>query len=365
MSGRIIDLDGPESAKPADVDRGLRFSSMCTHFGAYEASSVIADRQAAREAVQHAERLVMGAQLIADPSPLLERLTAHNATFTLHAAEKLVHEKLSDPEQRQQLLEKIVASSVELRDASGKARLTTQAVLDAEQSLSQAVAGLSTSSLGCNVTRAASTRLDEQQRRAYAYAVEPDSRLKVITGVPGAGKTTLINEIAAAYADAGYTVRAVSIANTAVEVLRRETDVPAHSVAKELYEWGQGRGELGARDVLIIDEVSTLGTSQGAALLAAANERGAVVIALGDDKQFQAVAHGNALTVMQRGVGDATVDLATTRRQGEAWQREATHAVRRGDVRSALDAYQTRGYVHEHATQADRTRSNRAAVGGN
>ena len=61
QSGRIIDLDGPASAKPSDVDRGLRFSSMCTHFGAYEASSVIADRQAAREAIQHAERLVMGA----------------------------------------------------------------------------------------------------------------------------------------------------------------------------------------------------------------------------------------------------------------------------------------------------------------
>ena len=134
---------------------------------------------------------------------------------------------------------------------------------------------------------------------------------------------------------------------------RRETDVPGQSVAKQLYEWSQGRERLGDRDLLIIDEVSTLGTAQGAALLKEAQERGAVVLALGDDKQFQAVAHGNALAFMQAAVGENTVDLQTTRRPHEGWQREATHAVRRGDVREAIDAYRDHGAVHEVATQAD------------
>ena len=127
-------------------------------------------------------------------------------------------------------------------------------------------------------------------------------------------------------------------------MLRRETDVPARSVAKELYEWGQDREQLTDRDLLIIDEVSTLGTAQGAALLRDAHERGAVVIALGDDKQFQAVAHGNALELMQRAVGERSVDLEKTRRQSEVWQREATQAVRRGDVREAIDAYRERRF---------------------
>jgi ATP-dependent exoDNAse (exonuclease V) alpha subunit len=349
--GRVIELDGPATAKPSDIDRGLAYKAMCERFGAYETSAAIADRQAAREAVQHAEQLVLGAQLINDPSALLERLTANNATFTLHQAEKLVHEKLNDPQQRQQLLEKIVAESVELQDEHGKSRLTTQAVLDAEKRLLQAVEGLATSRPDVGVTQVPSERLDEQQRAAYGYAIADDARLKVITGVPGAGKTTLINEVSAAYQNAGYSVRAVSIANSAVDVLRRETSVPSQSVAKELYEWGQGRGQLGSRDVLIIDEVSTLGTKQGAELLQAAHEGGAVVIALGDDKQFQAVAHGNALTAMQRSVGDTAIDLEKTRRQSEAWQREATQAIRRGDVREAIDAYQARGFVHRFVSQ--------------
>ena len=351
---RIADLDSPQTMKPSELDRAFSLGAMTKTFGTYESSRKSRDRAAAREAVGRAENLVIGARMLEDPSPIVDRLTANNATFTLSAVERLVSEKVRDAEQRQAIVEKIVATSVPLADERGKTRLTTRDVLAAEQTLTttaQSLAATSRGRDGLAITRHASERLDAQQRRAYDYAIADDARLKVITGVPRAGKTTLIMEVAAAYRDAGYNVRAVSIANSAVDVLRRETDVPARSIAKELYEWSQDRERLGSRDVLIIDEVSTLGTKQGAELLKDASERGATVLALGDDKQFQAVAHGNALTVMQRAVGENTVDLEKTRRQTESWQREATEAVRRGDVREALDAYKERGFVHETGSQ--------------
>ena len=65
----------------------------------------------------------------------------------------------------------------------------------------------------------------------------------------------------------------------------------------------------------------------------------------------EAVAHGNALELMQRTGGDRGVDLEKTRRQSEVWQREATESVRRGDVRGAIDAYRERGFVHETGSQ--------------
>jgi len=348
---RVMDLDSPQHAKPSEIDRGLALGAMTKEFGPYASSQAIADREATREAVSRAQNLVIGAQLLADPSPLLDRLTANNATFTLSAAERLINERVVDREQRQEILEKVVAQSVELHDEHGKTRLTTLDVLEAEAELHEAAEGLAHNRRDVAIERRASVRLDAQQRYAYDYAVADDARLKVITGVPGAGKTTLISDVAAAYESAGYNVRAVSIANSAVDVLRRETTVPAQSVAKELYEWSQDRGQLGARDLLIIDEVSTLGTKQGAQLLGEAQRRGATVIALGDDKQFQAVAHGSALTLMQRAVGENAVDLEKTRRQRESWQREATQAVRRGDVGDAIDAYRDRGFVHETGSQ--------------
>jgi len=353
---RIGDLDSPETAKPSEIDRDLSLRSMTATFGPYESSQQARDRAAAREAVQRAENLVVGARLLEDPRPIMDRLTANNATYTLSAVERLVGERVFDTEQRQAITEKIVDGSVQLADERGKTRLTTREVLDAERTLAAAADGLASNRRDVAIARPASQQLDEQQQRAYAYATDDDARLKVISGVPGAGKTRLISEIGAAYQDAGYNVRAVSVANSAVDVLRRETDVPARSVAKELYEWGQDRERLTNRDLLIIDEVSTLGTSQGVVLLREAHERGAVIIALGDDKQFQAVAHGNALEMMQQAVGDRNVDLEKTRRQSEAWQREATQAVRRGDVRDAIEAYRTRGFVHESGSQ-DETRT--------
>jgi len=348
---RIGDLDSPETVKPSEIDRDLSLRSMTATFGPYESSQQARDRAAAREAVQRADNLVVGARLLEDPSPIVDRLTANNATYTLSAVERLVGERVQDAEQRQAIVEKIVEGSVQLVDECGKTRLTTREVLEAERTLVGAADGLAANRLDIAITRPANRRLDEQQQRAYGYATDDNACLKVITGVPGAGKTRLIGEIGAAYQDAGYNVRAVSVANSAVDVLRRETDVPARSVAKELYEWGQDRERLTNRDLLIIDEVSTLGTAQGATLLCEAHERGATVIALGDDKQFQAVAHGNALELMQRAVGDQGIDLEKTRRQSEAWQREATQAVRRGDIREAINAYGERGFVHESGSQ--------------
>jgi len=348
---RIGDLDSPQTVKPSEIDRDLSLRAMTATFGSYESSQQARDRAAAREAVQRAENLVVGARLLDDPSPIVDRLIANNATYTLSAVERLVGERVLDSEQRQAITEKIVDTSVQLVDERGKTRLTTREVLEAERTLATAADGLASQRREVAIVRQPDQRLDEQQQRAYAYATDDDARLKVITGVPGAGKTRLISEIGAAYQEAGYNVRAVSVANSAVDVLRGETDVPARSVAKELYEWGQDREQLTDRDLLIIDEVSTLGTAQGAALLHNAHERGAVVIALGDDKQFQAVAHGNALELMQRAVGDRSVDLEKTRRQSETWQREATQAVRRGDVREAIDAYRDRGFVYESGSQ--------------
>jgi hypothetical protein len=349
---RIADLDGPETVKPSAVDRELSMGAMRERFGAFETTAQARERAEAREVVRHAESLVVGARLIEDPAPILERLTATRATFTLRDAERVIGEKVREPEQRQAVLEAVVAQSVVLADERGRTRLTTAAVLEAERNLDTAARGLAQTPRSVAITRDAGAHLDEQQRRAYAYAVADDARLKVITGVPGAGKTTLIADVAAAYEEAGYRVRAVSVANAAVQVLERETALPARSIAKELHEWGQGRAQLGARDVLIVDEVSTLGTAQGAELLRAAHDRGATVLAFGDDKQFQAVAHGDALAFMQRAVGENTIDLTQTRRQREEWQREATHAVRAGDVRAALDAYRGKDCIREHDTQA-------------
>ncbi len=103
--GRIGDLDSPETVKPSEIDRDLSLRAMTATFGPYESSQQTRDRADAREAVQRAENLVVGARLLEDPSPIVDCLTANNATYTLGAVERLVGERVQEAEQRQAIVE--------------------------------------------------------------------------------------------------------------------------------------------------------------------------------------------------------------------------------------------------------------------
>ena len=105
----------------------------------------------------------------------------------------------------------------------------------AHAQLNEALRGLAGAPIGA-VTDTLPVGLTQDQQGAFRYATGAGGKLRTITGVPGAGKTRLINAVADAYRAEGYTVRAVSVANSAVEVLRTDTDVPARSVASELWQ---------------------------------------------------------------------------------------------------------------------------------
>ena len=93
---RIVHLDSPQTMRPSELDRALALRAMTRDFGSYESSRESRNRAAAREAIGRAENLVVGARLLKDPSPLVERLTANNATFTLSAVDRLVSERVRD-----------------------------------------------------------------------------------------------------------------------------------------------------------------------------------------------------------------------------------------------------------------------------
>ncbi len=353
---RIVDLNGPSWQRIDRDDPILSRRAMRDRFGPYASSDDEQHREKLREVLRRAENLLAGEQLSRDPSPIFTTLFHTRSAVTLDELRKDVNRRVIDTDQRENVFKAALDGMIAV-EIAGDLMLTAPLVQSEERAAARSAGELASGRLRTNVASSSSGRLDKQQSAAFTYATAREGRLKVVTGVPGAGKTTLLNEVAAGYTAAGYRVRGVAVANSAVEVLRRETSIPARSVAKELYEWRRGGGssreQLTARDVLIIDEVSTLGTEQGGALLAAAARAGAVVIAVGDDKQFQSVARGDALRIMQQAVGERTVDLTRTRRHRHEWQREATHAVRRGDVRGAMEAYRDRGFVRESRTQSE------------
>jgi hypothetical protein len=312
-------------------------------------------REQAREASERG-LTISELRALERPASILAALTTHEVAFSLADAQAAVMERVKDKEQWKPTLDAVMASAVPLRHkTTSEERFTTAAVLRAHEDLDKALRGLADDRIGevCNVAdRFRFQRgLTDDQKRAFLYATLPGGRLRTITGVPGAGKTRLVNAIAAAYRAGGYNVQAVSVANSAVEVLRADTTVSARSVAAELYQWSQGRERVGPGDLLIVDEASTLGTEWARDLIGEAQARGAVILLTGDHRQFQAVAYGNALGQAQ--AIEPGVDMQTTLRQKAEWQARASEDLRAGRIREGLDAYNRNGLIHAHATQAD------------
>lgn len=315
--------------------------------GEFEQGWERADNRTKREKAKAArEHGLTIAQLrdLERPQQILAALTTHEPAFSRVDAQAMVMDRVKDKSKHQTTLEAVLAQAVPLRHkATGDERYTTRAVQAAHTDLEAAYRGMAADRIGAIATDTPQGLTPDQQM-AFAYATSAGGKLRVITGVPDAGKTHLLDAIADAYRAKGYTARAVSVANSAVEVLRQDTTLPARSVCAEVFTWTtDNKQRLGPRDLLIIDEVSTLGVQWARDLIVEARQRGAIVLETADDKQFQAVAYGDALG-MARTIESGS-DMKTTVRQKTEWQARATEDLRAGRIRAAFDAYHAHGHI--------------------
>ena len=115
------------------------------------------------------------------------------------------------------------------------------------------------------------------------------------------------------------------------------------------HSWHQGRDGLTSRDILVIDEAGMVGTRQLERVLSHAAEAGAKVVLVGDPQQLQSIEAGAAFRSIHERHGGA--EIGEVRRQQEDWQRDATRDLANGRTDHALEAYRSRGMVHEAQTR--------------
>jgi ATP-dependent exoDNAse (exonuclease V) alpha subunit len=98
---------------------------------------------------------------------------------------------------------------------------------------------------------------------------------------------------------------------------------------------------LDARTVLVVDEAGMLGSRKLARLLDHAQQAGAKVVLVGDDRQLAAIEAGGGFRGLRLRLGAS--ELTENRRQQETWEWEAVEHLRNGDLDQALGAYRTHG----------------------
>ncbi|MFN3983827.1 MAG: AAA family ATPase, partial [Caldilinea sp.] len=162
----------------------------------------------------------------------------------------------------------------------------------------------------------------------------------------GTGKSFSMKVAREAWEAAGYNVRGAALAGKAADELQAGSGIDSRTLASLEFAWKNGKDKLTSRDVLVIDEAGMIGSRQLGRVLKAAEQAGAKVVLLGDDKQLAAIEAGAAFRGVVQHVGAA--EITEVRRQKEAWARAAGQELARGSVADGLAAYAERGHVKIH-----------------
>jgi conjugative relaxase-like TrwC/TraI family protein len=180
--------------------------------------------------------------------------------------------------------------------------------------------------------------------------------VRVVVGKAGTGKTYALGVARHAFALDGYRVVGAAPTGIAATSLEAEGFEEVATVDRLLVELDQdsragrrdashatrhdrqGEGAvLDGRSVLVVDEASMVGSRKLTRLLQHADQAGAKVVLVGDDRQLGAIDAGGGFRGLRVRLGASV--LTENRRQQAAWEREALELVRDGQVDQAVTAY--------------------------
>jgi len=306
-----------------------------------------------------------GERIAADPNMALDALTRQHSTFSKQDLARFVDRHSDGAEQFGAVMAKVEAVPELVRlgqDGRGRERFSTRGMLEAEQRMEQAGTALAGHGGhgGHGVLRAAALlavraaergglTLGNEQAAALLHVTGgPD--LALVVGFAGTGKSAMLGVARAAWEAEGYRVRGATLSGIAAEGLEAGSGIGSRTLASLEFGWKDGRDELTARDVLVVDEAGMIGSRQMERVLSVAAAAGAKVVLVGDPEQLQAIEAGAAFRALSERHG--AVAITAVRRQREAWQRDATRELATGRTAEALGRYAGAGMVQAAGTRA-------------
>lgn len=210
--------------------------------------------------------------------------------------------------------------------------------------------------------------LSREQKEAVRHLVLGSDAVKVVTGLAGTGKTSMLAVARHAFELAGYRVVGAAPTHRARQELSQGAGIDADTIRKRLLEIYPERKFLAKhharqlvraarkrrtyspdllrllhKTVLVVDEASMVQTEDMQQLLAAVQQQGGRILLVGDDRQLPPVGPGGAFGAIIRRVGSK--DLAQVTRQKDAWGQRATGSIAAGDVERFLRAYAGKGFL--------------------
>lgn len=248
---------------------------------------------------------------------------------------------------RQSVERELAASDIITADRDGRRVLTTRAVLAEERRVVDfARGGRGTCRrLGSADHAFQDTRLNAGQRRAVLHVLTSPDRVILVRGAAGVGKTTMMQEAAAAIEAGGKRVFAFAPSSDASRGVLREAGfndadtVTQLQVNPKLQE--QARGQ-----VLWIDEASLLGTRTAREVFDLADRIDARVVLSGDRRQHKSVERGDTLRLLEQEAGLASAEIKEIQRQAGDYK-HAVLALSEGRIRDGFAELDRLNWIRE------------------
>jgi hypothetical protein len=186
-------------------------------------------------------------------------------------------------------------------------------------------------------------------QRAIIDKLGTGGRIGLAIGVAGSGKSTLLKPLVRAWQEERRVVFGMALAwrqsDDLAEAGIRQENIRA--VASFLKGIETRTIQLTRDAVVVVDEVSLLGTRQLNEILAAQKKFSFQLVMIGDPKQMQAVEAGPVIDLLRRALGPESVpELGSSVRQKGVEERETTLMFRNGQTAEALDRKAANGTLH-------------------
>jgi conjugative relaxase-like TrwC/TraI family protein len=189
------------------------------------------------------------------------------------------------------------------------------------------------------VTIAAHPTIGEDQAGMVRDLCRGGDGVALVQGWAGTGKTFALGVARHAWQQGEWRVLGCAPTGIATMSLEAEGFEETATVDRLLLELDRhgARRVMGERAVLVVDEAGMVGSRKLVRLLDHAEQAGAKVVLVGDDRQLAAIDAGGGFRALRLRLGAS--ELVDNRRQLQAWERQTLELVRDGLVDEAVAAY--------------------------
>lgn len=209
---------------------------------------------------------------------------------------------------------------------------------------------------------------------AFEHLTVSRGNIKLLTGMAGTGKTSLLKAANDVWTQQGLRVVGMALSGKASRGLQHGANIQTETIRKrqmqlaptigeaarhighEFYRalrWGTHRNyrpeqmdrlKLDSKTVLVIDESSMVGLKDMTELLQRASAAGSKVVLVGDERQLPAIDSVSPFAALQEHIGH--VELQEIVRQRDDWMRQAVRAFSDGNSQTGLSLLAAHNKLH-------------------